>query len=311
MKAAVLHDGASAPTVEDVPSPEPGAGQLELRVLAASLNPVDLWIAMGQHPVFRPERPYVPGFEGVGRVTGGGGTAGQRVWWLGGVGALAEQAIAQIDDAVDVPDALSDVEAAAIGIAGLAAWLALVERAGVSPGERVLVLGASGAVGRFAVQIARAVGAERVVGAARTGSDDLHELGAHAFVSLAEMEGLTDRLLDAEPRGYDVVIDPLFGAPLEAALEAAAPNARVVCLSALAGGPVSLSNAIFEKGLSIIGHRNSATEASVRRAAYLALAEKVVSGEIRVGAETCGLEDIADAWLRQAGSPHCKLVVLP
>src|SRR4029079_13378161 len=192
MLAAVLHDGAPPPTVEDVPAPKPEPGQLFVTVLAAALNPVDLLVAAGGDPTINPARPYVPGFEGVGRVVGDSTSAGRgrRIWWLGGTGSLAGRAVTDAEDAVDVPDALSDAEAAAIGVAGIAAWLALVERAKLQPGERVLVLGASGAVGRFAVQIARALGAERGVAAARCRPDGLHITGAESFVSLREQQGL-------------------------------------------------------------------------------------------------------------------------
>lgn len=311
MRAAVIGQGATAPHITDVEAPTPQAGRVGIVVRAAALNPVDLLIAAGEHPTIRPARPYIPGFEGVGEVAGDAATAGRRVWWLAGTGALAERATAAPDQTIDVPAELADDQAVAIGIAGMAAWLALVERARLQPGERVLVLGATGAVGRLALQLARLLGADRVVAAARSADDALLALGADTVVRISPREDLAAACLEAEPRGFDVILDPLFGPAGEAAIESAAEGGRVVVLGALAGPRATLSTRIFERGLSIIGHRNSATPVAQRRLAYREMASHTVAGRLTVDRDVVALDELPGAWHRQAASPHRKLVVIP
>jgi NADPH2:quinone reductase len=186
-----------------------------------------------------------------------------------------------------------------------------VHRAHVRPGERVLVLGATGGVGRFALQLARLLGAGRVVAAARSAGDELLELGADAVVRIAPGADLAADLRRACPEGYDVVLDPLFGAPGEAAIEAAAVGARIVVFGRRAGDSVTLHAKVYEEGLTIIGHRNSATPIGPRREAYRAIAEHMAAGRLRADREVLALDDVADAWRRQATSPHRKLVIVP
>jgi NADPH:quinone reductase len=313
MSAAVLYKGAAAPVVEQVPVPAAGTGQLAVEVCAAALNPVDIRVASGTHPTIRPTRPYTPGFEGVGRVVGDDGRpTDRRVWWLGGFGTFAERSVIPAEQAVEVPEGLADDAAAAIGIAGMAAWLALVYRGRIKPGDRVLVLGASGSVGRLAIQLARLEGAATVVAAARSADDELLELGADAVVPLRAGDDLTASFLRAEPAGYDVVVDPIFGAPGEAAIEAAAIGARIVVLGARAAPlRVTVSPAVFEKGLSILGHRNSATSVEARGDAYRAVAERMAAGRLRIDRDVIPLRDIAGAWQRQVDVPRRKLVIVP
>ncbi len=137
-------------------------------------------------------------------------------------------------------------DAIAYGVAGLAAWLAL-DKAQLREGERVLILGASGPVGAIALQLARLRGAGRVVAAARREVE-----GADAFVELTD-----DVAFEEE---FDVVIDPLWGAPAGAAIRAMAFGGRLVQLGQSAGGEATFASAdIRFKELRILGHTNFAT----------------------------------------------------
>ncbi|MCS7008037.1 MAG: zinc-binding dehydrogenase, partial [Gaiellaceae bacterium] len=200
---------------------------------------------------------------------------------------------------------------AAAGIAGVAAWVPLARLAAVGRSERVLVLGATGLVGTIAVQAARLLGAERVVAAGRDEAKlaRLPELGADATVRLVG-ERLGERLREAcGGEGPTVVLDPLWGEPLAAALEAAAPGARVVNVGQSAGAEATIASAwVRGKQLRILGHANVALPAEERRAAYEEVAAHVAAGRIRVERETFPLERVAEAWRAQAAGR--KAVVL-
>ncbi|MEJ7894271.1 MAG: zinc-binding alcohol dehydrogenase family protein [Solirubrobacteraceae bacterium] len=290
MLAAVLWEYGATPEVGEFP--EPG-GEVLVDVLAAGLNPIDLRIASGTLAARRPELPCVVGSEGVGRAADG-----RRVYFGASSGSLAERATVPEVEAVAVPDGVGDAEAIAYGIAGLAAWLAL-DKAQLVAGERVLVLGASGTVGRIAVQLARLRGAGRVVAAVRRPVDGL---GADATV--------TDLGFDDEQ--FDVVIDPLWGAPAVAAVAAMAFRGRLVQLGQSAGGEALLPSAdVRFKELSIIGHTNFAAAPEVRADALRRMWAHAAAGELDVECETVPLADAAAAWERQAAGPGRKLVVAP
>jgi NADPH2:quinone reductase len=210
--------------------------------------------------------------------------------------ALAERAAAS--EPVEVPEGVDDADALAYGIAGLAAWLAL-DKARLEVGERVLVLGASGPVGAIAVQLAKLRGAGRVVAAARREVEN-----ADAFVQLGD-----DPSFDEE---FDVVIDPLWGKPAEAAVAALAFHGRLVQLGQSAGGEATFHSVdIRFKELSIIGHTNFASPLQERAAALQAMWRHAAAGELRVACERVALADVASAWKRQADAPGAKLVIIP
>ena len=293
--------------------PEPveldGDGAIE--VLAVALNPVDLAVGSGRFPAGHPPLPYIPGSEAVARLDG------ERRYLFGegrGTrqdGFLVDRVDFPAEMAVPVPDELDDPLAAACGIAGIAGWVPVARRAPVEPGDRVLVLGGTGTVGSVAVQAARLLGAERVVAAGRNGAklERALELGAHATVQLDD-DGLVDRLREASGGdGPTLVVDPLWGEPGRAAVDAAAPGARIVQMGQSAGPEATLtSGSIRLKGLSILGHSNFALPYPELRRAYLEVAEHVAAGKISIDVETFPFDDVGAAWNAQAAGR--KAVVL-
>jgi NADPH2:quinone reductase len=213
---------------------------------------------------------------------------------------------------LEVPDGVSDELAAACGTAGLAGWLPVVWRAQVGPGDRVLVLGGTGAVGLAAVQAARLQGAERIVAAGRRpeGLEEALEVGAHAVVRLDEPD-LAGALKEAAGgEGPTVVIDPLWGEPLVAATEAAAPGARIVQVGQSAGPAATLASGVVRgKQLEIYGYSNFVVPAETRRGGYAELLSHAARGEVSFPIETYPLDRISEAWERQASGPGAKLVV--
>jgi NADPH2:quinone reductase len=323
MRAAVIATLGAPPSVGDVPAPEPAEGELLVDVLASALNPIDIAVGSGRFFAGHPPLPYVPGAEAVGRVVRGHGFPAGALVYLSGVGfgtardgGLAERAAAPSDAAVALPDGADPGVAAAVGIAGLAGWLPLAWRAPVRAEDRVLVLGATGVAGRIALQAARLLGAARVVAAGRraTALADALELGADAAVELdGPPEQLAERFRAAcGGDGPTYVYDPLWGLPATAAVLAAAPGARIVNLGQSAGADATLpSGAVRGKQLELYGYLNFAVPAAVRAQAHADLLAHVAAGRLHVALERVALEDVAEAWTRQASGGDSKLVVEP
>jgi NADPH2:quinone reductase len=318
MRAAVIEKAGGPPVPRtDLPEPERGESQALFEVLAAPLNPIDLSIAAGRFYAGEPRTPYVPGNEAVARVIEAGSLErGTRAWiqtpaGYGSDGAMAERVAAREEGAVTIETELDPATAAALGIAGVTAWLALEWRGGLSEGETVLVLGATGAVGQIAVQAARLLGAGRVVAAARD-RDVLEQLDADARVRLDGSEQDEPRLREATGGGAQLTLDPLWGEPAAAAVGAAAHGGRIVHLGQTAGPEATLrSGQVRGKMLSILGFPLAGAPHEMRARAYRRLLEHAAAGEIRIDVETMPLDDVAAAWERQAAYPRAKLVLVP
>jgi len=281
-------------------------------VRAAGLNPVDVAICSGGFYAGTPPIPCVAGREGVGTLADG-----QRVYFdlpVAPWGSMAERTPIAAGSAFPLPDGVQDGVAVALGIAGLAAWLSLTWRARLQAGEHVLVLGASGIVGQVAVQAAKLLGASAVVAAARSqeGLERARARGADATVTIGAVDDLSAALREAAEGQIDVVIDPLFGEPFAAAVEAASFGARLVNLGASAGPQATLSSpAIRGKMLVIMGHTNFAAPPEVKREAYLRMTAAAARGELEVDVEEFGLERVGDAWARLGESTAKKIVLVP
>jgi NADPH:quinone reductase-like Zn-dependent oxidoreductase len=307
MRAAVLYELGALPVFADFKEPEPGDGHEVLEVLAAGVNPFDLVMASGQAGDL--ELPCVMGRDGIARLPDGG-----RIYFdspPAPFGTMAQYAPVAAERAFPVPDGLDEGMAVALGIAGLAAWLPLAWRAELQAGETVLVLAATGVVGQIGVQAAKLLGAGRVVAAARSREslERMRERGADATVVLGGGDDAA-ALKEAAGDGYDVVLDPVYGPPLEAALGATAQGARIVTVGAGAGQAVTLPIAnLF--GRTLMGHSNGHASLETRREAYTRMAAHAAAGEIVLDVERLPLSDVAEAWERQAHGPHRKLVLIP
>jgi NADPH2:quinone reductase len=323
VRAALIEEVGGLPRFAEARDHDSGEGDALIEVTAAPVNPIDLAIAAGRFYGGVPDVPYVPGMEGVGHVLEAKSVAaGTHVRFetpggLGGPGCMAERAVAAEARLIELPENADDAVAACLGIAGLAAWLALEHRARVEEGETVLVLGASGAVGQVAVQAARLLGAGRVVAAARSaeGLERARELGADATVELAESEdpeALGQRLREAAGDPIDVTVDPLWGDVAVAAAHAAADEGRIVQLGQSGGPEARIPSALVRgKLLAILGHTTLKTPHEVVVRAYGRMLEHAAAGRLAVELEELALERVAEAWERQAGFPGRKLVLRP
>jgi NADPH:quinone reductase-like Zn-dependent oxidoreductase len=294
-------------------------GQVLVEVEVAGLNPVDVALSEQTYVLPPPPLPYVPGLEAVGRVVDSAASdlaPGDRVYVGLAVpphGTFAGSTLAYTAGVVPIPEGLDAALACALGIAGVAAQVSLSYRAKLQPGEKVVVLGATGVVGTIAVQAARLLGAGAIVAVGRNRErlEATRALGATALAQIG-VDELTETIRDATGGGADVVIDTLCGAPAEAALEAMAVGGRLVQLGRSAGETMQIASATVRgRALSIIGHTNGLAPPDVRRSAYEFLLRNAIAGDLRVEVERVPLREVADAWRRQKSSPGHKLVLVP
>lgn len=245
--------------VEDVPSPKPGKGQVVVSVKAAGVNFPDILIIEGKYQ-FKPEPPFSPGGEvaGIVKEVGEGVTgakAGDRVIASSTWGGFAEEMVVDAGRLVPLPAGFDYVPASAFILTYGTSYHALKDRARLSPGETLLVLGASGGVGLAAIQLGKAMGA-RVIAAAS--SDAKLEVckanGADELINYAG-EDLRSRVKAiTQGRGLDVVYDPVGGPYSEPALRDMAWNGRFLVVGFAAGEiPRIPLNLTLLKGCSIVG----------------------------------------------------------
>jgi NADPH:quinone reductase len=339
VRAALVEAAGRPPTPAELPEPELRAGEVLVRIRAAALNPVELHIWNGHFFDGPPRPPYVIGLEGVGIVEEGNrlppGTR-VRVEFVhpgyGRDGAVAEYAVAPEEpDAADrasqasvvpIGDELDDTAAAALGVPVFTALMCLerAEAAGASiAGAHVLVTGATGAVGLAAVQLAKLKGAARVVAAGRNVErlDRARSLGADASVELAAGLGrdeLRALILDAAGGRLDVALDPLWGDPARAAIEALSRDGVYVSFGQAAAPLADLSGIPLRNyRVSLVGH-SGAWATPQERGAALEWAHELAAragARLTLDTEEIQLDDVGDAWERLARSAGRRLVVRP
>jgi NADPH2:quinone reductase len=309
LRAAVLHEHGATPRVDEFDDPREQSGCVLVDVAAAGLHHLDLHKASGSFYTGPPPLPSVVGTDGVGRLEDG-----TRVYFDESVppyGSMAERTLVPRDALLPVADGVDDAVAAALGNTGLGAWLAVEWRSGLQPGETVLVLGATGAVGSIAVQAAKLLGAGRVVAADRP-DERLHRLGADAVVEIDGGDDLTERIRAAADGAVDVTIDMLWGAPARAAMNAAARFARHVEVGNMAAPELALPAPLIRSvSLDIRGFSVAHPPPERKRDAYLRLTQHAADGDIVVELDAVPLEEVAGAWERQreaAGGPKTVLV---
>jgi NADPH2:quinone reductase len=252
-------DGAEALRWQDLPTPEPGAGEVRIAIRAASLNFPDLLIVLGKYQ-FKPPLPFVPGaeFAGIVEAVGEGVShlrPGMPVAALAGTGGFGTHAIVNASRVLPLPAGFALEDAAAFAFTYGTSHHALVDRAQLKAGETVLVLGAAGGVGTAALQIAKAVGA-RVIAAASTDEKCAlcRELGADATINYGS-ENLREALKElTQGKGPDVVYDPVGGDLAEPAFRSIAWRGRYLVIGFAGGGIPALPwNLALLKGASVVG----------------------------------------------------------
>lgn len=302
MRAAVISERGIAPVVGEFRAPEPREGAVLIDVDTAGLGG---WDVLGAYRL-GVEFPCVIRGEGVGRTADG-----RRVYFgersVQPFGAWAERTLVPVEEVWDVPEGVDDRTAISMGIAATGAIVPL-EQARIQPGENVLILGATGTLGQIALQLARHLGAGRVVGAARS-ADALQRLQsrglADAVVRLGGNDDVT-ALKDAANGGFDVVLDLVCGAPLLSALKATRWGARIMTIGTGAGRQIQLDMAdLLFRTLSTIG--TGQRPPADRRAIWLRLLTIARERKLSVDYLDFDLEHAAEAWAAQVAGPHAKI----
>jgi NADPH:quinone reductase-like Zn-dependent oxidoreductase len=259
MKAAVVQGAGQAPVYAEFSEPEPAAGEARISVTAAAISQVVRSRASGQHYSSSGQFPFVVGVDGVGRLDDG-----SRVYFVfprAPYGSMAERTVAPSARCLSLPDELDDVTAAAIANPGMSSWAAYAERARLQAGETVLVNGATGTAGRLAVQIAKHLGAGKVIATGRNAEalKPVAALGADVTIPLVDDEAALEERFGREfAQGVDVVIDYLWGRSAERLLIAGAKTGRdalpirFVQIGAVSGPDITLPSAVLRSSAIVL-----------------------------------------------------------
>lgn len=302
MKAAVIVERGAAPVVQEFHAPSPQDGAVLISVDTAGLGG---WDVLGAYRL-GVQYPCVIRGEGVGRAPDG-----RRVYFgersVLPFGAFAETTLVPQEEVWDVPDDVDDRTAITMGIAGTGALIPL-ESAKIQPGEQVLILGATGTLGQIALQLARHMGAGRVVAAARSEAAllRLKERGiADAIVVLGGEDDVA-ALKEVSNGGFDVVLDLVCGQPMLNALKATRWGARIVTVGTGAGRQLNLDIAdLLFRTLSCIG--TGQRPPADRRAIWERLLRIAREQNIEVDYADYALDQSAEAWAAQQAGPHAKI----
>jgi len=303
MRAAVISGNGAAPVLQDFPEPTAKDGSVLIEVDTAGLGG---WDVLGAYRL-GVQYPCVIRGEGVGRAEDG-----RRVYFgersVAPWGAWAEKTIVPEAEVWDVPDDIDDRTAITMGIAGTGILIPL-EAANLQPGESVLILGATGVLGQIGLQLARSLGAGRVVAAARSqaGLDRLMERGlADAVVAMGGDNDIEALKAASGGEGFDVVLDLVFGQPFLSAVKATKWGARLITIGTGAGRTVELNiGDLLFRTLTCIG--TGQRPATDREAIWRRLLAMQKDQAIEVDYVDYDFADSADAWAAQVSGPHAKI----
>ena len=309
MKAAVVHSFREPPRYGAFTAPSAGEGETLVRVRAAALTHLVKSQAAGRHYSSGAALPAVPGADGVGRLPDG-----RRVYFAFPErphGSMAELSRVKEAYCVPLPDGVDDVTAAAIANPGMSSWAALTERARFRAGETVLINGATGTSGRLAVQIARHLGAGRIIATGRNTEalEKLETRGADATISLTEEPAtLARRFRETMFQGpVHVILDYLWGSSAKSLIAAlsgrggdeAEPRVRYVQIGAVSGATIALPGAALRSsGLELMGSGLGSVSHPKLVAVIRDLMTAAAAGALTIETETVPLAEVETAWDR-------------
>lgn len=320
MKAAVVRAVGQPPRYGEFADPVPLPGETEVFVTATAVSRLVRGRAAGTHYSAGAAPPFVPGIDGTGRTS-----EGRRVFFSfprAPFGSMAERSVVPDKYLVPLPEGLDDAVAAAAANPGMSCWIPFTRLARIQNGESVLVNGATGIAGQMAVQVAKHLGASKVVGTGRDATKlrALSELGADVTISLLDPpETLRSAVRrEAKDDAIGVVLDYLWGPPAETILSAlGGPNAprgasrvRFVHVGSLAGNTISLDGSILRSsGIEVLGTGlGSSTDQDLLDGIGEFL-RALASARFRIPIELCPLSDVDQAWTQSTGEKRLVFTI--
>jgi NADPH:quinone reductase-like Zn-dependent oxidoreductase len=319
MNAAVVTSFNEPPHYLPFVVPQPRTSdEVLVDVLAAGLHPRVRSGAAGVHYTSTGTLPMIPGIDAVGRRPDG-----KRIYFVAdddALGTMADKAVADVRRAIELPDDVNVAKIAAAMNPAMSSWVALRLRVPIQPGQSVLVLGVTGNAGAMAVEVAKRLGAGRVVGAGR----DLDRLsavaaaGADDVIPLTADDEATGTALAAAAAEVDIVLDYLWGKPAQRAimalLTARSDRSRAmnwIQIGSVAGPTIELpSVALRSANLRVLGNGQGAVSGRAYLAELPSLVAEIDSGAIAVTASPVPLADVEAAWTRTA-PPGERTVLVP
>jgi NADPH:quinone reductase-like Zn-dependent oxidoreductase len=314
--AAVVTSFDSAPRYQEFPAPVPsGHDEMLIDVLAAGLHPRVRSQADGSHYTSTDELPLVPGVDGVGR--GPDGLLRYFILPDTTMGAMAEQTIIDPRRNVVLPGSSDPIAVAAAMNPAMSSWVALRQRVTFRAGQNVLILAATGSAGRMAIQIAKLLGANTVIGAGR-GAARLAELPALGATDTVLLEGEPDdiaRRLGQAAADVDIVIDYPWGEPTATAMLAIvmdrtdrAKPLTWIEIGSVAGPTAAIPSAALRAArLQIVGSGQGSVSTREILAELPALAEQITNGAFHIDAHPVPLADVEQAW----AATNQRIVLVP
>jgi NADPH:quinone reductase-like Zn-dependent oxidoreductase len=318
MNAAVVTSFAEPPHYQRFEVPVPSGDEVLADVLAVGLHPRVRSGAAGVHYTSSGTLPMIPGVDGVGRLPDG-----RLVYFAADddvLGPMADKALVDPRRSVELPAGTGVAEVAAAMNPAMSSWVALRRRVPLQPGQSVLVLGATGNAGAMAVQVAKRLGAGRVVGAGRDPGrlQALIPAGADEVVQLTDDAGATGAALAAAAAETEIVIDYLWGMPsqqaITALLTARSDRSRLldwIQIGSVAGPTIELpSAALRSANFRLQGSGQGSVSPRGYVAELPALVEEISAGAIAVRTRTIPLADVERAWTAKE-VPGERIVLVP
>jgi NADPH:quinone reductase-like Zn-dependent oxidoreductase len=319
MHAAVVESFDAPPHYESFETPSPqGEHEVLVDMLAAGLHPRVRSGASGSHYASSDRLPLIPGIDGVGRLPNG-----SRIYFVApdaGLGTMAEKAVADVRRSVPLPDGVDAVKVAAAMNPAMSSWVALRRRVKLEPGQDVLVLGATGNAGQMAIQIAKRLGARRVIAAGRDLErlQQARTLGADEVVSLSSDAKASAAAVADAASEVDLVIDYLWGKPAQetipALLTKRSDRSRAlnwIQIGAVAGPTIELpSVALRSANFRLQGNGQGAVSLRGYLAELPSLVEEIAAGRLEVRTTAIPLRNVEAAWTEPITTGERAVIVM-
>lgn len=316
MKAAVVKQAGTQPVWAEFDEPLASREQGVVKVGASALSRLTRGRASGEHYSSSKTYPFVAGVDGAGRLDDG-----RRVYFFGPAapfGAMAERTLVPLEHCLPLADSIDDIDAAAIAIPGMSSWAALTERAAFVAGETVLINGATGSSGQLAVQVAKRLGADKIVvtGRNRAMLEKLQDMGADTAITLDGDEAALSRAFEAQcAEGVDIVLDYLWGPSARALLIAAARASeaqralRFVQIGSMSAQEIALPAAVLRSSaISLLGSGLGSVAMPRLFAAMQAVLNAAAEGGLHVETKAVPMPHLADHWNDDAGRERVVFV---